>query len=576
MSVQDPRFDLYRRAAAPALGPLWRRVVHSIWSIEHAFERARADARPEEDTRVRISLVFLLFCTVFALLAAGATWAALFRGEVPRFSGGAAVLARGDLTDRNGLLLAANLPHYAAYIDPAEVWEREHAAQEIRGALPRIPAAQLAEALYGDRRQIVATGLTPTERRQLHALGLGGLSFEAQDRRVYPLGASAAHLIGFADTGGRGVAGAELAFDDAVRAAGASGGSVTLSIDLRVQGVVEAELRQAVEDSHAEAGVAMVVDAKTGEVLGMASYPTFDPAHRDRASAGATLNRAVSAHYEMGSVFKSFVVAAGLETGAADVNTPFDASDPLMVGRRRITDHHAQNRIMTLEEVFLHSSNIGTSRLAIDMGPEVMRDFYDRFGLLRAAPIELKESAAPVPPRNWSNDTLASLSFGYAIMITPAQMVAATAALVNGGIYRPLSLRRGGAGVEGRRIISERTSATMRDLMRANVLRGSGTHADAPGLRVGGKTGSTNKFVNGRYDPAHGIGVFVGAFPADGPADARRYVVFVLIDEPRSLQRTGGIVAAPAVGRIADRIAPFVQVERRFDPASRAVAEVRP
>lgn len=576
MSVQDPRFDLYRRAAAPALAPLWRRLVHSIWSIEHAFERARADARPEEDTRVRISLVFLLFSAVFVLLAAGATWAALFRGEVPRFSGGAAALVRGDLTDRNGLLLAANIPHYAAYIDPTEVWDREHAAREIRRALPRIPADRLARVLEGDRRLIVASGLTPTERRRLHALGLGGLSFEAEDRRVYPLGASAAHLIGFADTGGRGVAGAELAFDDAVRAAGASGGSVPLSIDLRVQGVVEAELRQAVEDSQAEAGVAMVVDASTGEVLGMASYPTFDPAHRDRASAGATLNRAVSAHYEMGSVFKSFVVAAGLETGAADVNTLFDASDPLMIGSRRIADFHAQNRVMTLEEVFLHSSNIGTSRLAIDMGPEVMRDFYDRFGLLRAAPIELRESAAPVLPRNWSDSTLASLSFGYAIMVTPAQMAAATAALVNGGIYRPLSLRRGGAGVEGRRVLSERTSAAMRDLMRANVLRGSGARADAPGLRVGGKTGSANKLVNGRYDPAQAIGTFAGVFPADGAADARRYVVFVLIDEPGSFPRTGGFVAAPAVGRIADRIAPFVQVERRFDQAPVAVAEAQP
>lgn len=576
MSVQDPRFDLYRRAAAPALAPLWRRMVHSIWSIEHAFERARADARPEEDTRVRISLVFLLFSAVFVLLAAGATWAALFRGEVPRFSGGAAALARGDLTDRNGLLLAANIPHYAAYIDPTEVWDREHAAREIRRALPRIPAERLARVLEGDRRLIVATGLTPTERRRLHALGLGGLSFEPEDRRVYPLGSSAAHLIGFADTGGRGVAGAELAFDDAVRAAGAAGGGVPLSIDLRVQGVVEAELRQAVEDSQAEAGVAMVVDASTGEVLGMASYPTFDPAHRDRASEGATLNRAVSAHYEMGSVFKSFVVAAGLETGAADVNTLFDASDPLMIGRRRIADFHAQNRVMTLEEVFLHSSNIGTSRLAIDMGPEVMRDFYDRFGLLRAAPIELKESAAPVLPRNWSDSTLASLSFGYAIMITPAQMAAATAALVNGGIYRPLSLRRGGAGVEGRRVLSERTSATMRDLMRANVLRGSGARADAPGLRVGGKTGSANKLVNGRYDPAQAIGTFAGVFPADGAADARRYVVFVLIDEPGSFPRTGGFVAAPAVGRIADRIAPFVQVERRFDPAPVAGTEAQP
>ncbi|WP_446680620.1 peptidoglycan D,D-transpeptidase FtsI family protein [Brevundimonas balnearis] len=581
MSVHDPRYDAYRRPAprmaaprAPSLSPLWRRLIHSVWSIEHAFERARADARPEEDTRVRISIVFLVFAAVFILLAGGASYAALFRGEAPRFGGGAAALTRGDLTDRHGRLLAANITHYGFYIDPSEVWDREAALRDIRRALPRVSEDRLRRVLYGDRRLIVTTGLTPTEKRRLHDLALGGLSFEPEDRRVYPLGASAAHLIGFADTGGEGVSGAELAFDGPIRAAGAQSGAVALSIDLRVQGVLESELRAAVENAQAQAGVGLVVDATTGEVLGMASYPTFDPAHRDRASEGATLNRALSAHYEMGSVFKTFVVAAGLETGAADVNTTFDASEPFMIGNRRISDFHAQNRVMTLEEVFLHSSNIGTSRLAVEMGPDVMRDFYGRLGLLEAAPIELKESAAPVVPRNWSDSTLASLSFGYAIMITPAQMTAATAALVNGGIYRPLSLRRGGARAEGRRVVSEATSATIRELMRANVLRGSGARADAPGLRVGGKTGSANKLVNGRYDPTHAVGSFSAVFPADGPADARRYVVFVLVDEPGAYPRTGGFVAAPAVGRIIDRIGPMLGVGRRFDPAP--VAEVRP
>jgi cell division protein FtsI (penicillin-binding protein 3) len=299
----------------------------------------------------------------------------------------------------------------------------------------------------------------------------------------------------------------------------------------------------------------VVADARTGEILGMASWPTTD-----------RLNRVTSAHYEMGSVFKTFTIAASLDTGRADMGTLFDASQPYMIGNRRISDFHATNKILTLEEVYLHSSNIGTSRMAVEMGPDVMRDYFGRLGLLDAAPIELHESARPRRPANWQDSTRASMSFGYGIMITPLQMTAATVALVNGGVFRPLTLRRGGTGAEGRQVISPETSRDIRALMRANVLRGSGRQANAEGLRVGGKTGSANKLVNGRYDASHGIGSFAAVFPADGPDDAQRYVIFVLIDEPSQGSRLGGAIAAPVVGRVTDRIAGFLNVQRVVDP----------
>jgi cell division protein FtsI (penicillin-binding protein 3) len=221
---------------------------------------------------------------------------------------------------------------------------------------------------------------------------------------------------------------------------------------------------------------------------------------------------------------------------------------------------------MTLEEVYLHSSNIGTSQLAVQMGPDTMRDYFRRLGLLDASTIELKESARPVLPRRWDNSTLASLSFGYGIMITPAQMVQAMGALTNGGRMVPLSLRRGGArGAKPQQIVTEDTSRAVLELMRANVVKGSGGFADAPGLRVGGKTGSANKLVNGRYDPSHALGSFAAVFPVDGPLTAKRYAVFVLMDEPGTYPKTGAYVAAPAVRNIADRIAGFLGIERRAD-----------
>jgi cell division protein FtsI (penicillin-binding protein 3) len=567
MSIHDPHaWDRpASRASVPGMDarrlvPSWRWLTEAMWWVEHSFGRARADARPEEDTRVRIFLILCVFSAIFVCLALGAMNAALL---APRGGVGAAshpnAVVRADIVDRNGALLATNITHYGLYIDPREVWDRRLAAEQIRRALPRVSRAKLERVLSGQRRLIVLPGLTPQEKAAVHALALGGVTFEPEDRRVYPLGDSATHVLGAADTGGQGISGSELAFNADIRAAGQKGESFPLSIDLRVQGILENELGMAASAAEAKGAVGVVANATTGEILGMASWPTTD-----------SLNRVTSAHYEMGSVFKTFTVAISLDTGRADMNTLYDASQPYMIGNRRITDFHATNEILTLEEVYLHSSNIGTSRMAVEMGADTMREYFTRFGLLDAAPIELHESARPRRPQNWADSTRASMSFGYGIMITPLQMTAATVSLVNGGVYRPLTLRRGGTNAEGRRVVSVETSRDIRNLMRANVLRGSGKRADAAGLRVGGKTGSANKLVNGRYDASRGIGSFASVFPADGPDDAQRYVIFVLVDEPGVGSRQGGGVAAPVVGRVADRIAGFLNVQRRIDPPAPA------
>ncbi|HEV7229514.1 penicillin-binding protein 2 [Brevundimonas sp.] len=547
----------HRPGPAPRLPrpPSWRRLTAVLWWIEHAFERSRAQARPEEDTRVRIFLILAVFGVVFACLGLRAAWSALAAPVLDGAGGGVErQLTRGDLVDRNGRLLATNVVFWGLYVDPAEVWDKDFAFTQIRRALPEVDARRLRRALDGDRRVLVMGAMTPQQKARVHALGLGGVDFEQEDGRVYPLGGSARHVIGVSDAWGKGLTGAELALDGELKQAGIDGSAVPLSIDLRIQGIVESELAAAMDQTGAKAGVAVVADVHTGEILAMASWPFDQPK-----------NLATSGHYEMGSVFKSFTVAAGVDRGLADMTTLFDASETFMIGNRAIDDFHAQNRVMTLEDVYLKSSNIGTSRLAVQVGPAGMRDYFTRLGLLDAAPLELKESAAPVLPREWSDSTLASLSFGYGIMVTPVQAVTAMLPLTNGGFHVPLSIRKGGAGAEPRRVLQASTSILLLDLMRRNVVRGSGGAADAPGLRVGGKTGSANKWTGTRYDPALGIGSFAAVFPTDGPLDGPRYAIFVLVDEPSAGSRLGGAVAAPAVGRIADRIAPLVGVERRAD-----------
>ena len=546
--------------------PSWRWLAEAMWWVEHSFGRAHADARPEEDTRVRIFVILSLFSVVFCCLALGAAHAALMtdKGGVGSTIHPNAVV-RADLIDRNGALLATNITHYGLYIDPSEVWDRTAAAIQIKRALPCVSTAKLNKVLRGDRRLLVINRLTPQEKAAVHALALGGIGFEPEDVRVYPLGESARHVVGNVDTGGVGLSAAESAFNDEIRAAGARGESFQISIDLRIQGILENELAAAATETQAKGAVGIITDVQTGEVLGMASWPSRN-----------SRNLATAATFEMGSVFKTFTIAAAIDTGRADMNTLLDASEAFQIGNRRITDFHATNKVLTLEEVYLHSSNIGTSRLSTEMGPRVMRDYFERFGLLSRAPFEIG-SEMPIIPREWSDSTLASLSFGYGISITPLQMAAAMQALTNGGRYIPLTLRKGGRpDVPARQVISPATSLTMLDLMRRNVVRGSGGRAEAPGLRVGGKTGSANKSVNGRYSTAHAVGTFAAVFPADGPVNARRYQILVLVDEPQTYPRTGGFVAAPAVGRIADRIAPFLNIQRRADPYRTAVGDKIP
>lgn len=556
-----------------------------IWGLEHAFERARASGRAEDDTRLRIFFVLVLFVLGFVWLSVGATRAALFSDARGGGRIAPAGVSRADLVDRNGMLLAADLLHYGLYIDPREIWETEETRRQLLAALPGLDRARLERALRGQRRLFVMGALTPAERNRVHALGLPGVSFEPEQRRVYPLGASAAHIIGFSDTGGEGLSGAEAALNEEIRAA--AGGQVPLSIDLRVQGALEDELWKAVHEFTPKGAVGLVTDVHTGEILGMASWPTFDPNKPGQATDYVRTNRAAASVFEMGSTFKAFTVAIGLDAGVATPNTTFDAREPFKLGYRTIHDYHAARKVLTLVEVFQHSSNIGTAKLAVGIGPERMGRYFDGLGLTKPAPVELIESARPLTPRKWDEDAVASTSFGHGINVSPLALARAMGAILNGGRLVPLTIRKlePGAAVDGPRVMSERTSLQMLSIMRANVAgeAGSGRSANIPGLSVGGKTGTGEK-----YDPAiraynhqRQVSSFAAVFPTSGPAEAKRYFVLILLDEPHGTARsagyaTGGWVAAPAAGRVIERIAPFLGVERQPELAEIAPAGAAP
>ena len=562
---------------APGGAPAaWRWLIERVWRLEHAFERSRAAGKAEDDTRIRIFFVMALFGCAFLVLAVGATRAAVFAGGNGNSYTASTDGARGDLVDRNGQLLAVDLVHYALYIDPKDVWDPKATRKVLGKALPQVPAKRLDEAVFGARRSFLVGGMTPAEKDAVFDLGLPGVQFEDDPRRVYPLGASAAHFIGFVDKGGRGLAGAEKALDKPVRDAAAKGpdGATALSLDLRVQAALEDEVRKAAIEFQAKGAVGIVTNVHTGEILGMTSFPDYDPNRLDLASNEQMTNHAAASVYEMGSTFKAFTVAIGLDTGAATPASTFDARQPFKLGYRTIHDFHATQKILTLVEVFQHSSNIGTAILAERIGGERLSRYFAALGLTRPAKVELLESARPLTPKKWDDDAVASTSFGHGIDVSPLALAQAMGALLNGGTLQPLTILKMAPGVrpEGPRAISEETSQQMLQIMRANVTGGSGKSANIPGLTVGGKTGTGEKYdpaIKG-YNHQRQVSSFAAVFPTEGAIEADRYFVLVLLDEPKGNAAshglsTGGWVSAPAAGRVIARIAPFLGVKRQAD-----------
>ena len=555
----------------PSPTQVWRWLGESVWRVEHAFERSKAEGRAVDDTRIRICVVLGIFAVAFVVLGVEAGKSVLFsKAGTVGSSAPPLAEARSDIVDRGGRLLALDLTHFGLYLDPREVFDKDEVRRDLHVILPKLAPDRLDKALDSGHREYLIGGLTPQERNHIHDLGLPGVSFEEEDRRVYPLGRSAAHLIGYADTAGHGLAGAERAFDATIRNATGTEGPVQLSLDLRVQGALEDELRKAVAKYSAVGGVGMVINVKTGEILGYSSQPDFDPNEPGASSQAALVDRGAASVYELGSVFKAFTLAMALDTGIATLDSTFDVSAPLEIGGGRIHDFDKGDTSLKLWEVFTHSSNIAAAKVALRAGPERMKDYFRRFGLLSTAPSELIESARPILPARFDDGTLAHIAFGQGISVSPLALATGYRALLDGGIYGPLTIRKlaPGTKAQGKRVISEATSSSLLQLMRLNVTdpKGSGRRAESPGLFVGGKTGSAQKPENGRYG-RNNVSSFVAVFPATGPIDADRYMVQITLDSPQATPDTFGFItagfnAAPTAGQVINRVAPFLGVKR--------------
>lgn len=495
---------------------------------------------------------------------------------------------RGELVDRNGVPLARAFPAYALWFNPTAMGEDgeplvrdpKDVAARLKAIFPDLDETKIAAQLASGKPGYIRRRLLPEEANKVQDIGELALEMPMEQDRHYPQGKMAAHVLGYVAADGKGRVGMEQVFDKHLSDPATRGTAMALSIDVRVQGALEDELARGMMLNQAQGAAGIVLDVDTGEVLALASLPEFDPNRIDARGQQLMFNRVTNQVYELGSTFKPLSIAAAIDAGVVrDFGKRYDAS-PIKAGRFSIKDSHEMGASLNVVETLIHSSNTVTARIADDLGPELMRKYMIDMGMNERPYIELPAKGFPIwPGEKWPRLRSMTVSYGHGIAVTPLHLASAYAAMVNGGIWRPATLKKLGAGEapKGRRVFKASTSSRMRQLLRAIAVYGTGRNADAPGYRVGGKTGSAEK-PGGRagYRKSALVSTFAAAFPMDRP----RYVVIAMLDEPRgtlasSYQRTAAWNAAPIVGRLVPRIGPLMGV-RPDDTRDIDISAIKP
>ncbi|GGG16436.1 hypothetical protein GCM10010964_00940 [Caldovatus sediminis] len=555
-----------------------------------------------ERTRGRLVLTALGFGLLFGAVGLKLALATVFDPMQPRRTAAAAGVAapaptpaaaaparrRAPIMDRNGELLAISLPITALAANPRQIHDPAEVADRLRTVLPELDRERLIQRLSGERQfAYVHRSLTPRQQQAVNDLGIAGLFFEEAERRYYPQGRAAVHVLGAVDVDGNGIAGVERSFDERLR----RGEALRLAIDVRVQLALRDAVRRAIAEFDGIGGAGVLMDVGTGELLGLVSLPDYDASDpaglQQRAGAGGEsererrerqandprFNRVTVGVYEPGSTFKLMTAAMALEYGVVQPWHGYSAAAPIRYGRFTINDFRGKGRWLALPEIIAYSSNIASAHMAAAVGPTRQREFLTRMGMASRLRVELPETALPLVPRaqDWREINAMTIGFGHGISVTPLHVVTGVAALANGGIYRQPTLLAQPPGTvrEGTRVISERTSDLMRRLMRLVVTEGSGRSAEVAGYFVGGKTGTAQKTgPRGGYLPNKRIAAFVGVFPIHAP----RYALYVMVDEPKPNARshgyaTAGWVAAPAANMVISRVAPILGLLPETDRA---------
>jgi cell division protein FtsI (penicillin-binding protein 3) len=472
---------------------------------------------------------------------------------------------RGKIVDREGNILASNVAVTALYIDPIFIQNKDTAYNDLKKIFPKESAETLKERVFSGKRNIlVRADLTPKEQDAILQAGHPGLLFKKEYMRIYPQGEQTAHLVGFVGSDGKGLEGLERIFDKQLN----KGEDVTLAVDLRLQYAMHKALALKMKDFQAKAAAGIVMNIKTGEILSSVSLPDYDPNVFANAKPHQRSDATINGVYEMGSTFKIFSTAALFESKDPDMTLSYDATKPLVAGRFKIHDYHAEKRVLTIPEIFMHSSNIGSALIGQDIGTDKLKTVYRDLGLLDRVNVSGMTTAQPLVPNPWRPVSTFTASYGHGIAVTPMNMVQAVGTLANGGVKTtPTFIKAREQKLRQTRILSEKTSKQMLQLMRLVVTNGTGGNAEVAGYHVAGKTGTAEKIsASGGYQKDKLLSSFIGVFPAYDP----QYVVFVMVDEPKGNKKsygyaTAGWTAAPAVSDVVQSMAAILGLPKNTD-----------
>jgi cell division protein FtsI (penicillin-binding protein 3) len=516
----------------------------------------------------RLMFGMLVYGGVVALIVARILYLAAFGDHAGRKTGVTSFVPdRGDIVDRDGQPLARTIDAWTIAIHPGKIiGNKLDLARRLAELMPERTVEQYFAMMRSGRTFFyLRRRAAPELVEAVNALGEPGLAMEREPDRLYPQTSLAAHVIGYTDVDGRGTAGIERAYDKRLSDPATRRLPIQLSISSRIQQALEHELLDAMGRFSAIGAAGVVMNIHTGEVLAMTSLPQLNPNAAGSGSAEARFNRATLGVYELGSTFKPFTVAMGMDSGVVrSMGQMYPCPGQLNVSGRKIGDTHPFNRPCSVAEIMQESSNVGTAQIADQVGAARQRDFLRKMGFMDKVGIELKERGRTLTPRDWSRTDVMTVGFGHSIAVTPLHLATGYATLFNGGLYRPATLLKVDAKhptAKGRRVFTDETSYKMRALLRLVVTKGTGTKADAPGYRVGGKTGTAEKIVGGRYSKNLVMTSFAGVFPIDDP----RYVMVVMLDEPKATAETFGFRyagwnVAPVVSKTISRIAPMLGV----------------
>ncbi len=464
---------------------------------------------------------------------------------------------RGNIFDRNGVLVATDLKTKSLYVSSVLVKDPKKIASELSKIFSNLSFAEILKKIADGKNSkqwiLIRRNLTPLQVEQVQNLHMAGLLFQDDSVRIYPQKSISSHYTGYVDLDRKGLSGIEMQYDRKLSLQE----DLHLAMDVRAQDILHDELMVGVEQYHAKAAAGIILDVNTGEILALSSIPSFDANLQSEASSEQRFNRVVNGVYELGSVMKIFTNALAFEENLIKLDDSFDVHEPIRYGRFTIKDDHPFKDKVTVEEIFSHSSNIGTVKIAEKIGISNQKDFLEKMGFFKKMDIEFPGLGRPIFPKTWREINLYTISYGHGIAITPLHLASAVAAIANGGIYYKPSFLKLEKEADGKRVIDESTSQKMKILFKKVIDEGTGKSAKVEGYEVGGKTGTAERAEFGSYNERQTLASFVAIFPISKP----KYLVYVIFDRPNYIFNTAGIVAAPVAGKVVKNIAPILRVK---------------